>query len=115
MTNEAVTSFVSALPAEAKPVDGEQLAKRLVKEKKISAYQAQVVCSGKGKSLTMGSYFVLDKLGQGGMGMVLNAEHQMMKRLSRRHRSSPRGPLRSLKTNCWPIASATSWDLTCGT
>ena len=81
MTNEVVTSFIAALPAEAKPVDGEQLAKRLVKDKKISAYQAQVVYAGKGKSLTMGGYFVLDKLGQGGMGMVLKAEHRMMKRL----------------------------------
>ena len=81
MTSELVTSFIAALSAESKPADGEQLAKRLVKEKKISAYQAQVVYSGKGKSLTMGSYFVLDKLGQGGMGMVLKAEHRMMKRL----------------------------------
>jgi serine/threonine-protein kinase len=74
-------AFVDKLPAVEKPADGEQLAKRLVKEKKISAYQAQVVYSGKGKTLTMGSYFVLDKLGQGGMGMVLKAEHRMMKRL----------------------------------
>ena len=73
--------LLDKLPATEKPADGEQLAKRLVKEKKISAYQAQVVYSGKGKSLTMGSYFILDKLGQGGMGMVLKAEHRMMKRL----------------------------------
>jgi serine/threonine protein kinase/formylglycine-generating enzyme required for sulfatase activity len=74
-------AFIGKLPDAEKPADGEQLAKRLVKEKKISAYQAQVVYSGKGKTLTMGSYFVLDKLGQGGMGMVLKAEHRMMKRL----------------------------------
>jgi len=81
MSGEDLKTFVGKLPAEAKPVDGEQLAKRLVRDKKISAYQAQVVYAGKGKSLTMGSYFVLDKLGQGGMGMVLKAEHRMMKRL----------------------------------
>ncbi len=74
-------AFLDKLPEAETPADGEQLAKRLVKEKKISAYQAQVVYSGKGKTLTMGSYFVLDKLGQGGMGMVLKAEHRMMKRL----------------------------------
>jgi serine/threonine protein kinase len=74
-------AFLGKLPDADKPADGEQLAKRLVKEKKISAYQAQVVYSGKGKTLTMGSYFVLDKLGQGGMGMVLKAEHRMMKRI----------------------------------
>ena len=81
MSEEDLKAYLSKLSAEAKPTDGEQLAKRLVKEKKISAYQAQVVYSGKGKSLTMGSYFVLDKLGQGGMGMVVKAEHRMMKRL----------------------------------
>lgn len=76
-----LTVYLAALPPNALPADGEQLAKRLVKDKKISAYQAQVIYSGKGKSLTMGSYFVLDKLGQGGMGMVLKGEHRMMKRL----------------------------------
>ena len=81
MSEEDLQAFLGKLPADAKPADGEQLAKRLVREKKISAYQAQVIYSGKGKSLTMGGYFVLDKLGQGGMGMVLKAEHRMMKRL----------------------------------
>ncbi len=81
MTEADLQDYVRKLSAEAKPTDGEQLAKRLVRDKKISAYQAQVVYSGKGKTLTMGSYFVLDKLGQGGMGMVLKAEHRMMKRL----------------------------------
>ena len=81
ISDEDLQAFIKKLPEDQKPVDGEQLAKRLVKEKKISAYQAQVVYSGKGKTLTMGSYFVLDKLGQGGMGMVVKAEHRMMKRL----------------------------------
>ena len=81
MSDADVSVFVAALPADAKPVDGEQLAKRLVRDRKISAYQAQIVYSGKGKSLTIGSYFVLDKLGQGGMGMVLKAEHRVMKRV----------------------------------
>jgi serine/threonine protein kinase len=81
MTAADARAFLTALKIDASTIDGEQLAKRLVKQKKLSAYQAQAVYSGKGKSLTMGSYFVLDKLGQGGMGMVLKAEHRMMKRL----------------------------------
>ncbi|MFO1045092.1 MAG: SUMF1/EgtB/PvdO family nonheme iron enzyme [Planctomycetaceae bacterium] len=81
LSEQDLRAFLDKLPAAEKPSDGEQLAKRLVKEKQLSAYQAQAVYSGKGKTLTMGSYFVLDKLGQGGMGMVLKAEHRMMKRM----------------------------------
>ena len=81
LSESELHEFLSKLPASDQPADGEKLAKRLVNDKLISAYQAEVVYSGKGNSLTFGSYFVLDKLGQGGMGMVLKAEHRMMKRL----------------------------------
>ncbi len=38
------------------------------------------MCQGKTKGLVFGEYRVLDKLGQGGMGVVLKAEHRHMKR-----------------------------------
>lgn len=81
LSEEELREYLEKIPAANQPSDSEQLAKRLVNDKRISAFQAQVVYSGKGSSLTIGSYFVLDKLGQGGMGMVLKAEHRMMKRL----------------------------------
>ena len=40
-----------------------------------------MVYKGKTKGLLLGNYKILDKLGQGGMGMVLKAEHQRMGRL----------------------------------
>jgi len=52
----------------------------LVREKKLTAWQAQQIYSGKGKTLLLGNYLVLDKLGQGGMGVVLRAEHRRMGR-----------------------------------
>jgi serine/threonine protein kinase len=61
--------------------DAEQLARALVHLKKLTPFQAQQVYSGKAKSLVLGNYVLLDKLGQGGMGMVLKAEHRRMKRV----------------------------------
>ncbi|HUQ72925.1 MAG TPA: protein kinase, partial [Planctomycetaceae bacterium] len=72
---------VGALRAASRATDAEHFARELVKQKRLTAFQAQQVYAGKGKSLVLGNYVILDKLGQGGMGMVLKAEHRRMKRL----------------------------------
>lgn len=76
-----VQAIVDGLAAGQKPEDGQQLARLLVKAKKLTAYQAQEIYVGRGASLVLGNYVVLDKLGQGGMGLVLKAEHRRMQRL----------------------------------
>lgn len=63
------------------PPDAEQFAKTLVKQGKLTAYQASMVWQGKTKGLVFGEYVVLDKLGQGGMGVVFKARHKRMDRL----------------------------------
>ncbi|QDU26518.1 Serine/threonine-protein kinase PrkC [Anatilimnocola aggregata] len=73
--------FLSSLAAAKQPQDAEQFARELVRAKKLTPYQAQQSYQGKGKSLVLGNYVVLDKLGQGGMGMVLKAEHRRMERV----------------------------------
>ncbi|MAG93796.1 MAG: hypothetical protein CMJ48_08620 [Planctomycetaceae bacterium] len=80
MSSADVQAFVEGLSSEGEPPDGEQLARTLVRQQKLTKYQAQQVYAGKGKSLVLGNYVVLEKLGQGGMGLVLKAEHKRMKR-----------------------------------
>lgn len=71
---------IAAFQRAHSPADAEQFARALVKQKKLTAYQAQQAYGGKAKSLILGNYLILDKLGQGGMGLVLKAEHRRMKR-----------------------------------
>jgi len=75
---------VKALLAGVQPPqreDTRQLALELVKQGKLTRFQAQMLCQGKTKGLVLGSYVVLDKLGQGGMGMVFRARHRRMNRV----------------------------------
>jgi hypothetical protein len=68
--SHALQALIDNLPAEKKPQDAEQLARELVRQKKLTAYQAQQIYAGKGKTLVLGNYLILDKLGQGGMGLA---------------------------------------------
>ncbi len=81
MTAAQVDDFVDSLPAENKPTDGAELARLLVRNKKLTRFQAQAVYQGKGTGLILGDYVVLDRIGQGGMGQVYKAQHKVMKRV----------------------------------
>jgi len=74
------TEDIRACLGGKQPKDAEALARQLVQAKKLTKYQAQALYQGKSKGLIFGEYVVLDKLGQGGMGLVLKAQHRRMKR-----------------------------------
>ena len=76
-----ISSQYQSLPPEKQPQDAQSLARALVKASKLTKYQAQAVYQGKTKGLVFGEYVVLDKLGEGGMGVVLKAQHRRMKRI----------------------------------
>jgi serine/threonine protein kinase/WD40 repeat protein len=61
-------------------VSAEGIAKRLIHDGRLTRFQAQMALSGKASGLMIGSYVVLEKLGQGGMGQVFKARHRTMKR-----------------------------------
>ncbi len=63
-------------PAES----AEDLGKLLVKHKKVTKLQAQMVYQGKGDRLLLGNYIIQKKIGAGGMGDVYLAKHKRMKR-----------------------------------
>ena len=57
------------------------LSRALVKAGKLTPYQAAAVYQKKSRGLLIGNYVILDKLGQGGMGMVFKARHRRLGRV----------------------------------
>jgi len=69
------------IPPNASPKDAEELARELVRKKKLTKFQAEEIYRGKGKSLVLGNYVLMEKIGAGGMGQVFKARHLRMDRI----------------------------------
>jgi serine/threonine protein kinase len=80
MSPEEVQTVIDRLPDDKRPKSGEDLARILYREGKLTKFQAQAIYQGKTKVLLLGNYVVLDSLGQGGMGQVFKAKHRRMDR-----------------------------------
>ena len=81
MTLDELRQFHTRFPEAKRPSDPKSMATELVRHKKLTKYQAICLFKGKPKQLVFGEYVIIDKLGQGGMGQVLKAEHRRMKRV----------------------------------
>ena len=81
LSEEDLHSFLNDLPVEEHPTEAAGLANTLIRSGKLTEYQAKQLMHGKTKSLVFGNYVVFDKIGEGGMGVVLKARHRRMDRV----------------------------------
>lgn len=65
-----------AVETRHRPADTAGLATALVRDGKLTRYQAAALYQGKAKGLVLGGYLILEKLGAGGMGMVFLARNR---------------------------------------
>lgn len=78
LSEQDIAAFQESHPSDVETA--EDLGKLLVKHKKVTKLQAQMVYQGKGQLLRLGNYLIQDKIGSGGMGDVYLAEHSRMQR-----------------------------------
>ncbi|QDV33771.1 serine/threonine protein kinase [Tautonia plasticadhaerens] len=64
------------------PIDSTEMARKLVKDRVLTEYQARRLLSNRPGGLIIGRYIILEKLGAGSMGRVYKAQHRMMNRIS---------------------------------
>ena len=82
MSPDEIAAFRDGLaPGSPSSADAQEFARELIRQKKLTAWQATAIYRGEQKSLVYGNYVVFDKLGQGGMGMVYKARHRRMNRI----------------------------------
>jgi serine/threonine protein kinase len=66
---------------QARFADPKALARELLHRNWLTVYQVNQIGKGRAGDLRLGTYLVLERLGEGGMGAVLKARHEKMRRV----------------------------------
>ena len=65
----------------ATPQSSQDFTRDLIRQRKLSDFQADVLLYGKDQPLVLGDYVITDRIGAGGMGEVFKARHRRLKRV----------------------------------
>lgn len=80
LTVGEVATLLGGVPGD-RPQTAEEFVQTLMTRGALTGYQAECILNGRIDHLVLGNYVVLEKLGQGGMGLVLKARHRRMDRI----------------------------------
>ena len=80
LLTDAQLAELAKLP-EARDPAPTPLARVIFQRGWLTRFQLNMIAAGSAKGLTVGPYTILDRLGEGGMGMVYKARHQHMQRI----------------------------------
>jgi serine/threonine protein kinase len=81
MSADEIDGYLVGLPPEERSSGGELLLRALVRDSRLTKYQADCIRKGEVQGLVLGEYEILDEIGAGGMGKVFKARHRRMNRL----------------------------------
>src|SRR5262249_10591488 len=80
LLSDAQLAELAACP-EARDPSPNPLARVISQRGWLTRFQLNMIAAGSAKGLTVGPYTILDRIGEGGMGMIYKARHQHMQRI----------------------------------